>query len=41
MGSQLREAAVGSENANRMYTEEEDQKILAKWWNKKLRPAGT
>ena len=38
MGSQLREAAVGSENANRMYTEEEDQKILAKWWNKKLRP---
>ena len=21
-----------------MYTEEEDQKILAKWWNKKLRP---
>ncbi|NLA58498.1 MAG: hypothetical protein GX855_06325 [Firmicutes bacterium] len=38
MGSQLSKEAVGTENANRMYTEEEDQKILAKWWNKKLRP---
>ena len=38
MGSQLGEETVGTENANRMYTEEEDQKILAKWWNKKLRP---
>ncbi|HHV93013.1 MAG TPA: hypothetical protein GXX47_00590 [Firmicutes bacterium] len=38
MGSQVREETAVIDNANRMYTEEEDQKILAKWWNKKLRP---
>jgi hypothetical protein len=37
MGSELKQESIGSENANRMYTEAEDQKILAKWWNKKLR----
>ncbi|NMB12344.1 MAG: hypothetical protein GX977_08670 [Firmicutes bacterium] len=37
MGSELKQESVGSENANRMYTESEDQQILSKWWNKKLR----
>ncbi|NMB46952.1 MAG: hypothetical protein GX998_11165 [Firmicutes bacterium] len=37
MGSELKQESTGSENANRMYTEAEDQQILAKWWNKKLR----
>ena len=37
MGFELKQESLGSENANRMYTETEDQKILAKWWNKKLR----
>ena len=37
MGSELKQESIGSENANRMYTEPEDQQILSKWWNKKLR----
>ena len=38
MGSELKGDNAGLDNANRMYTEAEDQLVLAKWWNKKLRP---
>ncbi len=37
MGSELNPGDISLENANRMYTDAEDQLILAKWWNKKLR----
>ena len=37
MGSELTQEGIGLENANRMYTEAEDQLILSKWWNKRLR----
>lgn len=37
MNSQLNQDSAGLENANRTYSAEEDELILAKWWNKKLR----
>ena len=37
MGLEPRSDGAGLDNANRMYTEAEDQLILTKWWNKKLR----
>ena len=38
MGLESTPDGGGPDNANRMYTEEEDRLILTKWWNTKLRP---